>query len=242
MLRRFKLHPAHGMSPAALIVAVLALVVATSTGAVLAAGKIGTGGLKKGAVTSAKIRNHTIRKQDISADALAQLKGATGREGQRGATGATGPAGPAGAKGDTGPAGPQGVRGAQGVQGGPGPANTETTSANSGANGVTNTPAAVVGHWHAAGTCGAYDPAARASDSVQLWNDTKSYRIVNSQTPDLIQPPFVGLVNFSSANPDELTFQGVIDDGSSAATVVASRLWLDTTHCLVSVTLSGSTN
>lgn len=72
-------------SPAA-VVAVLALVVATS-GVSYAAGSVGTSDLEKNAVTSKKIKNETIKVKDMSPKAVTALKGQTGPQG---------PAGPAG--------------------------------------------------------------------------------------------------------------------------------------------------
>lgn len=53
------------MSPAAFVLSILALVVATSAGTAYAAVKIGTKQLKNGAVTSAKIKNGTVASVDV---------------------------------------------------------------------------------------------------------------------------------------------------------------------------------
>lgn len=53
------------MSPAALVLSILALVVATSAGTAYAAVKIGTKQLKNGAVTSAKIKDGTVASLDL---------------------------------------------------------------------------------------------------------------------------------------------------------------------------------
>ncbi len=110
----------------ALIVAMLALGIALSGTAVAA-----------GLITSAQIKDGTIRLVDLHPQAKSGLegdrgpagavgpRGATGSAGERGATGPQGPAGSAGAKGDTGlagPAGPAGLAGATGATGPTGPA------------------------------------------------------------------------------------------------------------------------
>ncbi len=84
-------------SPAAFI-AVIALVAATS-GVSYAAGKVDTSDLAKGAVTSKKIKNGTIKVKDIKGTAVASLKGATGPAGAAGPAGPAGSTGPAGAPG-----------------------------------------------------------------------------------------------------------------------------------------------
>lgn len=76
----------------ALVVACIALV----------AGAGGTA-VASSLITSAQIKNHTIKTQDLSSSALRSLRGKAGPAGVTGATGAQGPQGP---KGDTGPAGP----------------------------------------------------------------------------------------------------------------------------------------
>lgn len=58
------------MSPAALVLSVLALVVATSAGTAYAAVKIGTKQLKNGAVTSAKIKDAGVKSVDIGDGAV----------------------------------------------------------------------------------------------------------------------------------------------------------------------------
>ncbi len=56
----------------------------------LAAGSVGTKHLKRNAVTSAKIKNRTIRVKDMSTAAVTALKGQTGATGARGASGEQG--------------------------------------------------------------------------------------------------------------------------------------------------------
>ena len=90
---------------AALVVAVLA---ATPVGQaagrlVLAKGSVGTTQLRKNAVTSAKVKNHSLLAADFKAGQLP--------------AGAQGPKGDKGDKGDTGPAGPRGISGHETVFG-----------------------------------------------------------------------------------------------------------------------------
>jgi hypothetical protein len=67
------------MSPAAFIIAIVALIVATSSGTAYAVLKIGTKNIKNGAVTSAKIRDETIKSVDVRNGGLglADLSAAT---------------------------------------------------------------------------------------------------------------------------------------------------------------------
>jgi|GEM_PF-613914 len=111
------------------VVAVIALFIALG-GASYAAVKIpknsvGTKQLKKNAVNSSKVKNHSLLAKDFKKGQIP--KGATGLQGPVGATGAvglrgaTGPAGLAGADGTTGAAGPTGADGIPGVTGAEGP-------------------------------------------------------------------------------------------------------------------------
>ncbi|MCD9198036.1 hypothetical protein [Aeromicrobium wangtongii] len=75
------------MSPAALFIAVLALIVATSAGSAYAAVKIGTKQLKSNAVTSAKIKDKTIRTGDLARSTTRSLRGGTGPQGPAGPRG-----------------------------------------------------------------------------------------------------------------------------------------------------------
>lgn len=229
MVSRFKLKLSRGFSPAALIVAILALVVATSTGAVFAASKIGTHALKNGAVTSSKIRNHTIQRKDISAKALRQLhgargargatgpRGATGRQGDVGAMGPAGPKGDTGPAGATGPAGPKGATGAtgaqgvQGIQGVPGPAYTVTTSG----NGVAN---AQVGTWTAQLDC---HPDGTVVGLLYNTSTTQGFRVsggglAGAEGNTGAVPAFTGAAN------QPFIVQAVTDDGTSGATLTAT--------------------
>jgi hypothetical protein len=67
----------------------------------LPAGSVGTKQLKKNAVVSAKVKDHSLKARDF---ALGQLP--AGHAGPTGAAGAQGPTGAPGPKGDTGPRGP----------------------------------------------------------------------------------------------------------------------------------------
>jgi hypothetical protein len=98
----------------ALVVSVIALTVAlggTSYAAiVLPANSVGTKQIKKNAVTTAKVKNGTLRLADFGAGQVPA--GATGATGAQGAAGATGPRG---AKGDKGDAGVNGTNGTDGT-------------------------------------------------------------------------------------------------------------------------------
>ena len=111
-----------------LVVALLALVVACSGTAVagvsLATNSVGTAQLKQDAVTSAKVRNGTLKKKDFKPGTLlagsvgpAGPAGPAGPQGQPGATGSTGATGPAGPTGQTGQPGQTGATGAAGPPG-----------------------------------------------------------------------------------------------------------------------------
>ena len=100
---------------AGLVVAIIALIVAMSGSAVAAS-----------LITSAQIKDGTIKLRDISTKARNTLKGQTGPVGVRGVTGLQGAPG---ANGATGLQGAPGANGATGLQGAPGA---------NGANGATN--------------------------------------------------------------------------------------------------------
>jgi hypothetical protein len=118
----------HRPSPA-LVVSVIALSVAlggTSYAAiVLPANSVGTRQIKKNAVTTAKVKNGSLRLADFGAGQIpagaagppgaAGATGATGAIGARGATGATGATGPKGDKGEKGDPGTNGSNGADGT-------------------------------------------------------------------------------------------------------------------------------
>jgi hypothetical protein len=125
------------------VVAVIALFIALG-GASYAAIKIpknsvGTKQLKKNAVNSSKVKNHSLLAKDFKKGQIP--KGATGPKGPVGATGAaglkgaTGPAGlpgatgAAGLPGATGPTGADGIPGVTGAEGPTGPAGSDATGA-----------------------------------------------------------------------------------------------------------------
>jgi hypothetical protein len=93
-MRHFGRRPSPSMIVAcfALFVALGGLGIAATS---LPRNSVGTKQLRNNAVTSAKVKNHSLLKADFR---LGQIP--------LGAKGATGPAGPTGAKGDTGPRGP----------------------------------------------------------------------------------------------------------------------------------------
>src|SRR3954447_5081493 len=97
MVSRFK----NKISPAGLIIAVLALIVA-----------LGGVAFAKGVIIT--------KLNQISPSVRKQLKGNTGSQGLKGDTGAPGATGPAGAKGETGLPGKDGVNGKDGEPGEPG--------------------------------------------------------------------------------------------------------------------------
>lgn len=103
------------------LVAVLALVVACSgtamAGMSLARNSVGTPQLKKGAVTSAKVKDGSLKRTDFAPGTLLR-----GPAGPAGSTGPAGPAGPVGVAGPQGAPGAAGATGAQGPAGPPGPA------------------------------------------------------------------------------------------------------------------------
>jgi hypothetical protein len=84
-----------------MIVAIIALVVATAGGA-YAASKINGKHLVRNSVASNKIKNKTLKSKDFSRKAKQSLEGDRGRRGPRG------PRGEAGRQGDVGPQGPAG--------------------------------------------------------------------------------------------------------------------------------------
>jgi hypothetical protein len=94
------------------VVLVAAVILALSLSGGAMAAKLITGKqIKDNSVTTADIKNGSLKSLDLSAATIAELQ-----------NGATGPQGPAGADGATGPAGPQGPAGAAGAAGAPGSA------------------------------------------------------------------------------------------------------------------------
>ena len=90
-----------------MVVAVVALVVAMSGGAVAAV-----------VITSKNIKNGSIQLTDISSKARKSLRGKTGKTGPSGPAGLRGPAGPTGPTGPAGTAGTAGTAGSGGSGGG----------------------------------------------------------------------------------------------------------------------------
>jgi len=108
---------------AALAVVALAIAVAGAGYAAVALPRdsVGTAQIRAGAVTSTKVRNHSLLAVDFRKGQLPRGprgdEGPAGPVGATGPTGAQGPAGPAGATGPEGPAGATGARGATGATG-----------------------------------------------------------------------------------------------------------------------------
>ncbi|HEX9968429.1 MAG TPA: hypothetical protein VGB06_10850 [Solirubrobacterales bacterium] len=85
-------------------------------------GSVGTPQLKRGAVTSGKVRDGSIRLSDLNPDSLKRLPGRPiGPPIGRGIPGPPGPAGPPGPTGPTGPAGPVPIDTGPPLPGPPGP-------------------------------------------------------------------------------------------------------------------------
>ncbi len=107
MRERFKFVGRLRMPSASMLVAIAALVVAT-TGGAYAAAKLNGKHLKNNSVASSKIKNKTLLPRDFSNRAIRRLRGDRGPRGKRGPVGPQGPQGPAG---DQGPAGKNGGNG-----------------------------------------------------------------------------------------------------------------------------------
>jgi hypothetical protein len=103
----------HRPSPA-LVVALIALFVSLAGGAyaagMLPKGSVGTVQLRNGAVTSVKVKAHSLQAQDFKLGQLPHgARGATGATGASGATGTPGQNGLPGPSGDIGHTGPAGI-------------------------------------------------------------------------------------------------------------------------------------
>ncbi len=129
----------------ATILALVALVFATTGGAFAATGGGGGnngGGSSPGKASSAAPGGAATFTASVAKKKTKPKAGARGPAGPRGATGATGPAGPAGptgATGATGATGPAGATGAQGPQGSQGPEGKQGTPGTNGTTGFTET-------------------------------------------------------------------------------------------------------
>ncbi|HEY8582059.1 MAG TPA: hypothetical protein VIL49_03900 [Capillimicrobium sp.] len=97
--------------PSPSLAVAIAAVVLAGTGSATAAGLIDGSQLVKGSVTSAKVRDQSLRVNDLSLNARSELRG------QQGPQGVQGPNGDPGVKGDPGPAGPKGDKGDKGDPG-----------------------------------------------------------------------------------------------------------------------------
>lgn len=131
MLERLRRHASPPM-----IVAIIALVFAT-TGSAIAARQL---------ITGRDIARGTITAQNLARSARRSLAGPRGRrgpEGPRGAEGLMGPQGPPGSSGERGPQGPKGEVGPQGErgpQGGTGPIGPRGEQGPAGENGTDGAP------------------------------------------------------------------------------------------------------
>lgn len=133
-----------------LVVLAAAAMLAVSAGSGAVAGSMITGkdirnrtieaqDLQRGAVTTNKVKNGTLKLKDLGSDVMSKLDasgGVAGPQGAKGETGARGETGPRGLKGETGAAGANGATGQTGAIGpvGPvGPAGPPGTPADSSA-------------------------------------------------------------------------------------------------------------
>ena len=106
-----------------LIAGVVCALVAVTAGAAGVQALITSAQIKDGTIQSRDIKNGAIARADMSATAIASLRGQRGPAGPRGlagAAGAQGPQGATGAQGAQGAQGPAGPQGSQGAKGDPG--------------------------------------------------------------------------------------------------------------------------
>ena len=93
---------------------------------------VGARQIKKDAVNSAKVKNHSLRAVDFKRGQLPAgregPRGENGPQGPEGPRGENGPQGPGGRRGEKGPPGPEGPRGEKGNTGSPGEAGQSVTS------------------------------------------------------------------------------------------------------------------
>src|SRR3954452_6721767 len=113
----------------------LALFIALSGGAYAAAtlprNSVGSTQLKNNAVTTAKVKDGTLKRGDFAAGELPTLQPSV-----RGEAGPTGPAGPAGPQGAAGAQGDPGVAGTTGAKGEPGTPGAPGAPGTNGGNGI----------------------------------------------------------------------------------------------------------
>lgn len=139
--------------PAAVLLAILALVVATGMTSAYAAAKITAKQLAKNAVTSPKIKDGTIKVRDLAPGTVASLRGSAGPAGKDGAAGPAGPAGVAGPAGPNGQAGQAGPAGRDGQDGRDGrDAVAVWASVDAFGDLVHHAPEVVASDWHTNGT------------------------------------------------------------------------------------------
>jgi Collagen triple helix repeat (20 copies) len=124
------------------VLGLIAVVFCLSGGA-YAASKITSADIKDGTIKSADVKPNALDLGDIAESAKSKLRGQAGPSGAQGPAGPTGPKGDTGAAGPPGPTGPKGDTGAAGPPGPPGQsAPTEptiTTDADTYAQGATVT-------------------------------------------------------------------------------------------------------
>jgi hypothetical protein len=119
----------------ATVVSVIALVAAAGGTSYAAPGLVSSAKVKKGSITGKHVKDGSLGTIDLSPQAIAALRGATGPQGPKGETGA---------KGDTGAPGADGAPGTPGAQGERGPSNAIEAYRNSGPANVANGASAVV--------------------------------------------------------------------------------------------------
>ncbi|TQK69114.1 collagen-like protein [Nocardioides sp. SLBN-35] len=235
--------PHKGSGPAALVIALLALLVAVSGSsyaavtahrnsvdtAALQHHAVTRGKIAQGAVGSGKVLDGSLRARDFRTGELpagtpgaAGVNGLPGQQGQQGAAGAPGPVGPQGPAGPVGPIGPIGPVGPQGVAGADGtPGSAYTAYEWSAANAiaipilVANTPQNVSGVEFTKLGDG---PAFLGSPTGLSFTRTGTYRI--SYGLDL-QPPLalVTMSAFATKGADGLPTDPVVPGSQVSRTV-----------------------
>jgi hypothetical protein len=121
-------------------------------------GEVDTADIADGAVTSAKVRNGSLRATDFAKGQLTSgLQGPAGADGVQSFAGADGPVGPAGPQGLVGPQGPQGEQGPPGPHGVEGLTGPRGETGPAGPQGIQG-PAGAAGPQGPAGPPGAPGP------------------------------------------------------------------------------------